>query len=230
MKIVPIKTDRVERGIQTPLIEWIIDSLKKNHVDLQEGDILVISSKIVSYFEGRVVPEGEVSIEQEADSIIADTPLVQLTIKNGIYCANAGVDYSNVEEGYAVLWPEDPFASAKRIQEDLQSQLSLKKLAVLISDSICIPGRRGTVSVAIGYAGIQGVQNLVGEKDAFGRELKYSSLNIVDSLATAANLSMGESDECKPLALICDYKWEYQEDTKKDEMIISPSDDMFPIG
>lgn len=230
MKIVPIPTSRVEKGVNTPMNKWILASLQKNHIDLQESDILVISSKIISYFEGRVITAEEASVENEADSIIGNTPLVQLTLKNGIYCANAGIDYSNVEEGYAVLWPEDPYLSAQQIQKQLQQQLGLQKLAVIITDSICIPGRRGTVSVAIGYSGIQGVQDLIGEKDAFGNTLRYSSLNIVDSLATAANLTMGESDECIPMTIICDYSWEPQVSTKKDEMNISPSDDMFPIG
>ncbi|MDF2379047.1 MAG: coenzyme F420-0:L-glutamate ligase [Candidatus Gracilibacteria bacterium] len=230
MKIIPIKTSRVERDIKTPIIDWIVESLRANNVHLQESDIIVISSKLVSYFEGRIIPAEEVNISDEADEVVADTPFVSLTRKNGIYCANAGVDTSNVEEGYAVLWPKEPFDSAERIQQALKNQFDLQKIAVIISDSICIPGRKGTVSVAIGYSGMQGVQNLVGEKDAFGNELKYSSLNMIDSLATSANLVMGEGSELTPMALICNYQWAETSDTKKDEMVISPFDDMFPIG
>lgn len=250
MKVIPVQTDRVEPHPSQSIETWIEDSLKRAREGLIESDILILSSKIVSYFEGNIrrldsITPGEQALQRaekmsakpaliqlamdEADRVIAETPWVLLTLKNGIYTANAGVDLSNVPEGFAVTWPKDPFASAKSIRINLQQQLGIKELAVLIIDSACTPGRKGTLSLAIGYSGIEGYQELKGESDLFGNTLRYSALNIVDSLATAANLVMGESRERTPLAIIRDYAWEQREETKNDEMVISPSDEMFPL-
>lgn len=250
MKIIPIKTARVEVNPQQDILDWILENLVKNTQELHDNDILVISSKIVSYFEGQVVPLKDIKISDEAnklskkmgadgqliqlaineaDEVVAQTPWVLLTRKNGIYSANAGVDSSNVPKGYAVAWPKNPFRSAQNIVQRLKDRLRLKKLGAIIIDSACSPGRKGTTSVAIGYFGLRGYQELKGEKDLFGNILRYSALNIVDSLATAANLLMGESKESAPLAIIREYVWEAVIETKNDEMIISPSDEMFPI-
>lgn len=251
MKIIPIKTPRVEIHPQENILDWVLRSLKNAGEKLRDGDILVLSSKIVSYFEGQVVPLSEINVSDEArslaekmgaskeliqlamseaDEVIAQTPWVLLTRKHGIYSANAGVDSSNVPKGYAVTWPKDPFLSAQNIVEQLKAAEKLKKFAAIIIDSACSPGRKGTTSVAIGYFGLIGYQELKGEDDLFGNTLRYSALNIVDSLATAANLLMGESKESTPLTIIRDYAWEAVSDTKNDEMVISPSDEMFPIG
>jgi coenzyme F420-0:L-glutamate ligase/coenzyme F420-1:gamma-L-glutamate ligase len=230
--------------------EWILNSIELAGDEVREGDILALSSKIVSYFEKNILKLSDIVPSEEAvliaqrmnakpelvqlsmdqaDKVVAETPWVLLTIKNGIYTANSGVDLSNVPEGYAVVWPNDPFASASNIRKDIMSSNNLSKLAVLIVDSACTPGRKGTIALAIGHAGIGGYQELKGEKDLFENVLRYSALNRVDSLATAANLEMGESTESTPIAIIREYGWEQVADTKNDEMIISPSDEMFPM-
>lgn len=244
MNIIALPTARVEPSQTISVEKWIDGVLLSNKQKLQEGDILIFSSKIVSYFEGGVVelstvkPKAE-TVEMasrmsnadprliqlaldEADEVISETPWVLLTRKNGIYSANAGVDTSNVPKGFAVVWPKDPFVSARDLQMKLKSP-------VIIIDSSCQPGRKGTTAVAIGYSGIEGFQELKGVEDLYGNTLRYSALNIVDSLATAANLVMGESSESCPLAIIRDYEYRATEDTKNDEMIISPSDEMFPL-
>ncbi len=250
MTITPIHTSRIEPFPKEKIEDWIKGCLWQSKNTLRNGDIAVLSSKIVSYFEGNVV---ELSTAQptakarrwarkmnanpaliqlamnEADSVIAVTPWVLLTRKNGIFSSNAGVDLSNVPKGYAITWPKDPFASARKIQRLLLRTFRLKKLAVLIIDSACQPGRKGTLSYAIGFAGIKGFQDLRGKKDLYGNILRYSALNIVDSLATAANVMMGESTESFPLAIIRDFPWKKNTRTKKDEMVISSQDEMFPI-
>lgn len=231
MKIIPISTERVEIQPTQKLSQWILESIENNQETLEDSDILVISSKIVSYFEGRII-KSEKTIEElareEADEVVANTPWVLLCRKNGIYTANAGIDSSNVPEGHVALWPEEPFESAKNLRESLKSKLELEKLAVIINDSACTPGRNGTISVAIGYSGLRGYQDLKGSQDLYKNTLKYSALNIVDSLATSANLIMGEGNESVPLCIIRDYNYEISEN-KNDEMIISPSDEMFPL-
>lgn len=250
MKIIPIQTERLEINPVISIEEWITNSIEERKEALADGDILVLSSKIVSYFEGNIISLDSVKVSEnagtvagkmnskpeliqltmdEADEIIAETPWVLLTQKNGIYTANAGIDLSNVPEGYAVTWPKNPFFSADKIRSALKARLKLMKLAVLIIDSACTPGRKGTVSIAIGYSGVEGYQELKGSRDLYNNVLRYSSLNRVDSLATAANLMMGESAESCPLAIIRNYKWEQNDHTKNDEMIISSSDEMFPL-
>ncbi len=251
MKVIALQSDRVERDPNISIYEWIEEQLKKNSQKFQEGDILVISSKILSYFEGKVVSlknievseeakeiaaqvnQGESLVQlvlEEADEVIAVRPWVVLTKKNAVYAANAGIDTSNIEEGYAVLWPEDSSRSAEEISQKITESTGLKKIAVLIIDSAILPARKGTISVSIGYSGLVGIQELAGEEDLFGNTLRYSSLNIVDSLATSANLLMGEGRDAKPMAIVRDYRWDSAKETKNDEMLISSSDDMFPIG
>ena len=166
---------------------------------------------------------------QEADKIIAVTPWVLLTKKQGIYCANAGVDLSNVPQGYAITWPKHPLRSAKKFRMELMKKYGIEKLAVLIIDSCCIPGRKGTIASAIGFSGISCFQDLKGSSDLYGNILRYSALNIVDSLATAANLIMGEGDESTPLAIIRGYHFTRKKNVSDNEMIISKKDEMFPI-
>lgn len=253
MIIISLKTSIISLFPKKSIFIWIEQSLRKKNQTFHNGDILVLSSKIVSYFEGRLVKLSDVKVSakakiwakkmnadpaliqlaiNEADSVIAVTPWVLLTRKNGIYCANAGVDKSNVPKGYAITWPNDPFNSAQVIRKKLMKKCRLKKFAVLIIDSVCQPGRKGTTAIAIGFSGIQGWQNLKGKKDLYGNVLRYSALNIVDSLATTANLVMGESNECCPIAVIRDYQWKrpFFAKASKGSMVISPRDEMFPIG
>lgn len=259
MTIVPIQTSIVSLFPKKSITSWIEQSLRKKSQTFHNGDILVLSSKIVSYFEDRLVKLADMKVTakaktwakkmntdpvliqlamNEADDVIAVTPWVLLTRKNGIYCANAGVDKSNVPKGYAITWPKNSFGSAKRIRQALMKKYRIKKLAVIIADSACIPGRKGTIALAIGFAGITGWQDLKGKKDLYDNVLQYSALNIVDSLATAANVVMGESTERSPLAIIRGYSWKRPffvpaslklRAASKGSMVISPRDEMFPI-
>lgn len=251
MKVIPIKTERVDIHPRDSLEEWIESSLKKNSQELHSHDVLVISSKVLSFFEERVVdlstvnpsekakvaiatedcsPELVQLVMDEADEIIADTKWVMLTRKNGIYCANAGIDKRNVPPGHVVLWPEDPYGSAQSIKEHFSKKLQLNEIAVLIIDSICVPGRLGSLAVAIGYAGIKGYRDLTGESDLFGVKYRYTGLNIVDSFATLANSLMGESTELIPLVIIRDAEWNTVENIDHGEMRIESDEDMFPLG
>jgi coenzyme F420-0:L-glutamate ligase/coenzyme F420-1:gamma-L-glutamate ligase len=251
MQIIPIITAKVEPEPQQVLVDWIQENVSNQQQLLCSGDILILSSKIVSYFEGGLIDLStitptietfqmakrindadprliQLSIDQ-AEEVVSETPWVLLTRKNGIYSANSGVDTSNVPKGMAVVWPKDPFKSAYDLKKTLQVSLRIDKLSVLIIDSSCQPGRKGTIAVAIGYSGIVGFQELKGAQDLYGNTLRYSALNIVDSLATAANLVMGESDESCPMAIIRGYAYQSVADTKKGEMVIPPSEDLYQL-
>ncbi len=246
MIITPVPTSRVEYPTQTSLFEWVITSLA--NYEIGNRDILVISSKIISYFESNLVDLNTIQAEEEArqiakrintspqliqlvldeaDELVSESPWVLLTLKNGIYCANAGVDTSNVPSNHAITWPKDPYQSVNSLRLRVMDHFQLQELAVIMIDSVCVPGRRGTLAVSVSSDGIEPVQRLENTKDLFGNILKYSSLNIADSIATAANLAMGESTESCPLAMVRNAAVVFADGNKNDEILISSSEDLY---
>ena len=168
--------------------------------DLQAGDVVVVTQKVVSKAEGAMVridpedPRGHKAIVEDqsvrivrrrGDLLISET-------RHGFVCANAGVDLSNVDEGWAALLPEDSDRSARRIRDGLRARLGVE-VAIIISDTFGRPWRRGLTDVAIGCAGIQAVVDLRGTEDAKGRELQVTEVCVVDELAGAAELVMGKA-------------------------------------
>lgn len=179
-----------------------------------ERTVVSISSKVVAIGEGRCVkiPEGVDAIafkdsnaRKEADLYIVRDPSVDygrfFTIKNGILIGSAGIDQSN-GNGYLILWPQNPMKSAHDIRAHLMNHHAVRELGVIISDSTSTPLRNGVTGVAIGYAGFHAQHDYRGKPDIFGRLLKAERLNVADSLATCANLVMGEGDECTPFVSI----------------------------
>ncbi len=168
--------------------------------DLQDGDVVVVTQKVVSKAEGAMVridpddPRGHKAIVEEqsvrivrrrGDLIISET-------RHGFVCANAGVDLSNVDDGWAALLPEDSDRSARRIRDGLRAALGVQ-VAVVISDTFGRPWRRGLTDVAIGCAGIRAVVDLRGTEDDRGRVLQVTEVCVVDELAAAAELVMGKA-------------------------------------
>lgn len=167
---------------------------------LAPGDVLVVTSKVVSKAEGRLVPlppdEPEAHrrlVESEAVRILRRKGRLVITeTRHGFVCASAGVDRSNVDEGWAVLLPVDPDRSARRIRDGLRARHGVE-VGVILSDTFGRPWRRGLVDVAIGCAGIAGLLDLRGTTDATGRELHVTEVAVADELAAAAELVMGKS-------------------------------------
>ncbi len=197
-------------------LRYIAEKIKEY---VEEGDILAISSKAISFAEGRLVKLSEVEVSKqgralaekyslipeiaelilmEAEEILGGVEGFVLTLKFGILCPNAGIDTSNAPEGFAVLYPENPLNSAKYLKKIL-------KTGVVITDSRILPLRRGVVGVALAYSGICGVEDLRGRRDLYGKELKKTFRNVADMLASAANLLMGEADEMIPAVVFKDH-------------------------
>lgn len=179
---------------------------------IKEGSILIITSKIVSIWQGRCVKIEDVAnkdelIKKEADFYLPreKVPMrwVMLTIKHNILIPTAGIDASNAN-GYYILWPEKPFETAKKIYQFIKKEFKIKKLGVIISDSRTVPLRLGTMGIAFSYWGFWPLKDYRGKKDIFGRTIKISQLNIADSLASSATLVMGEGKEQTPMAVIED--------------------------
>lgn len=189
----------------------LLSVIKESILNLKENSIIVVTSKVVSIWEGRCVKISAVKskddlIKQEADLYLdkeASKYDVMLTIKNNILIPTAGIDESNADDHY-ILWPENPFLSAKKIYDFIKKQYGLKAFGIIISDSHTTPLRTGIIGIGIAYYGFNPLRNYIGKKDIFGRELKMSQTNIADSLATAAVYAMGEGAEQMPLAVIED--------------------------
>ncbi len=168
--------------------------------DLVDGDVLVVTQKIVSKAEGRIeaidfddprlhktIVERESAriVRRRGDLIISET-------SHGWICANAGVDLSNIEDGYAALLPVDSDRSARRIRDALRHRFGVE-VAVIVSDTFGRPWRRGLTDVAIGCAGILPIADLRGSTDSLGRELQVTEVCVVDELAAAADLVCGKA-------------------------------------
>lgn len=168
--------------------------------ELREGDVVVVTQKVVSKAEGALEridpgdPQAHRSIvERESARVLRrrDELIISET-RHGFVCANAGVDLSNVEEGWVALLPEDPDRSARRLRDGLRARTGAT-VAVIVSDTFGRPWRRGLVDVAIGCAGIRPVLDLRGTGDSRGRELAVTEVAVADELAAAAELVMGKA-------------------------------------
>ncbi|MGD0594483.1 MAG: coenzyme F420-0:L-glutamate ligase [Acidimicrobiales bacterium] len=167
---------------------------------LLDGDVVVVTQKIVSKAEGRVVavdPDDAAArrelAEREAVRVLRRRgDLVITETHHGFVCANSGVDLSNMADGYAALLPIDPDRSARRIRDGLRARTRCE-LGVIVSDTFGRAWRRGVTDVAIGSAGLRGIVDLRGSTDAMGRTLVATEICVVDEIAGAAELVMGKA-------------------------------------
>ncbi|MEM9035730.1 MAG: coenzyme F420-0:L-glutamate ligase [Actinomycetota bacterium] len=201
---------------------------------IEDGDVLVVTQKIVSKAEGamaQVDPSDPLShkplVERESVRILRRRgELIISETKHGFVCANAGIDLSNVDRGWCALLPEDSDRSARRIRDQLKGRAGVD-VAVIISDTFGRPWRRGVTDVAIGCAGIGAILDLRGSSDALGRELMVTEVAVVDELAGAADLVMGKATGV-PVAIVrgVDADW-LGAGSVGEEIIRDPADDLF---
>jgi coenzyme F420-0:L-glutamate ligase/coenzyme F420-1:gamma-L-glutamate ligase len=186
----------------------IVAAVDAGEHDLADGDVVVVTQKVVSKAENRLVAidpddphahrplvleESVRVLRRRGDLVISETA-------HGFICANAGIDLSNVEAGWAALLPEDPDRSARRIRDALVHRFGIG-VAVVVSDTFGRPWRRGVTDVAIGSAGLRPVVDLRGTTDALGRELMVTEVAVADEIAAAAELVMGKADGI-PVAVV----------------------------
>ncbi len=191
----------------------LLEALKRNGIEVQDLDIIVVKQKVVSKSEGRLVRLGSVRPSRRARRIATnfrkDPRLVELILgeskrvvrmghgviitetKQGFVCANSGVDRSNVPPGWAALLPERPDMSAHRLRKTLEAA-SGRKVAVIITDTFGRPWRKGQTDVAIGSSGISPLNSFRGKKDPYGYRLRVTEPAIVDEIAGAAELVSGK--------------------------------------
>ena len=224
IQIIPVK---IKEDIQPSddIVALILSSSKSS---IDDGDVIVISQKIISKKEGRVVNLNSIipselsvgiSSAYEKDPRLVEAILSEskriVRMEHGVIivetnhnfiCANAGIDESNVEKGFATLLPVDPDKSAKKIR-DAVLQITGKNTAVIISDTFGRPFRLGQTDHAIGIAGIESIKNYEGKPDTFGKIMRVTAIAIVDELCAAAELVMGKTEK-SPAAIIKNYSFE----------------------
>jgi coenzyme F420-0:L-glutamate ligase/coenzyme F420-1:gamma-L-glutamate ligase len=201
---------------------------------LVDGDVLVVTQKVVSKAEAQLVPldpgdpasKAKVVADESVRVLRRRGDLVISETRHGFVCANAGVDLSNVEDGWAALLPENPDRSARRLRDGLRAHLGVD-VAVVISDTFGRVWRRGLTDVAIGCAGIRAIVDLRGTTDARGRELAVTEVCVVDELAAAAELVMGKSAGiCAAVVRGVDPAWLGRGDVRS-EVVRPPHEDLF---
>jgi coenzyme F420-0:L-glutamate ligase/coenzyme F420-1:gamma-L-glutamate ligase len=215
------------------LAPLIADAAAAQDTPLLDRDCLVVTQKIVSKAEGRLVQldredrgarralvEGESVrvLRRRGDLIISET-------RHGFVCANAGIDLSNVDDGWAALLPIDSDRSARRIRDALRATRDVD-VAVVISDTFGRPWRQGLTDVAIGVAGIAAVVDLRGTDDAVGRELQVTEVAVADEVTAAAELVMGKSAGV-PVAIVRGLDPTWFRESAVAELVRSPSEDLF---
>ncbi|NHJ46880.1 MAG: coenzyme F420-0:L-glutamate ligase [Asgard group archaeon] len=237
MKVIPLENFPIIKEEDNISLK-IIEALKKNKLQLENDDILVIAQSIISRAEGRIVnledikpsefateiasrsnkdPKHVEVILKEAKNIWKNRNRVLITeTKHGFVCANSGVDRSNVPGNNIVtLLPTDPDKSAIIIRKFIEKETK-KKVAVIISDTHNRPFRLGAINIAIGCSGINPIKSYLGEKDLFDYELKSTSVSVADQLCSAAGLVMGEGNEGFPVLIVRGYKYDRKEVSAKE--------------
>ncbi len=240
MQIIPVPIEK-EIEPSDDLSELILMSS-----ELCDGDILVVAQKIVSKQEGRIINLSTVTPSLLSEGISSqyrkDPRIIELILSetkrivrmkngiiivetnNGVICANAGVDESNVKNGYATLLPINSDISAQIIRNKIREKTN-KNVAVIISDTFGRPFRMGQTNCAIGISGLSPILNYAGTLDSFGKILRITEIAIADELSAAAELVMGKALKC-PVAIIRDYSFKI-EDHVIDELIRPENEDLF---
>jgi len=231
------------------LAKIIVETATKNNVQIENGDIIVVSQKIVSKAEGRVVRTSQITPSEEAlklvEKVQRDPKLIELVLKEtksiikaspeilivedkrGLICINAGVDKSNVPRGAYSLLPENPDESARKIRERI-TELTGKNVSVVIGDTFSRPFRRGQVEFAIGIAGIKPFRDYRGKRDLYDNLLRVKNVAIADEIACAAELVMGQAKEAIPVAIIKNLeRAEISEKSSIEELAIPRQEDLF---
>lgn len=229
MECLPVKT----RALVPPQDD-LYQVLKESLPPLREGDVVSVTSKVVSIHEGRCVPKSavakEVLVREEVDMLIPRSYMTKpLSIKQHAFIGSGGIDESNGGEHY-VLLPSDPFASAARLHQFFREHFGVAEIGVIITDSASQPFRLGATGKAISWWGIEPLLNHIGRIDLFGRAIRHERSNLVDGLAAAATVVSGEVDESIPVVILRDVPGLiFTEENTEKKLFVSPEEDIFRV-
>ena len=246
LRIIPLSfAEEIRPGL--PLVDVLLQALKRSRQSLQKGDILIVKHKIVSKAEGQLVELSQVKPSRRSRSWARrynlDPRVTELALaesrrivrrkrgvlitetRHGLICANSGVDVSNVDGGrQALLLPADPDRSAGHLHRQLKKHLKLS-IPVIITDSFGRPRREGLTEVAIGVAGMKALRDYRGDRDPYGYPLRVSIEAVADELACAAGLVCGKLART-PACVVRDYCYEPARGSARD-LIRSAATDLF---
>jgi len=231
------------------LASLICQAAEKQGTPVQNGDVIVITHVVVSRAEGNVVNLETVTPSVLAKSVAKrtdkDPRLVEVILresrsivrmshgklitetKQGVICANSGIDRSNVPgDSNVALLPEDADRSAQMIRQKIR-ELTQKDVAVIVSDTHGRPLRQGEINIALGIAGFEPIRDRRGEKDLFGYKIKVKRTAIADELSSAAELLIGQTNEAIPVAIIRGYPYPKSEKAKATKLIRPREKDLF---
>jgi coenzyme F420-0:L-glutamate ligase len=218
LSITPIRVEKKHTHFE--LYQSIANSLKDT--TLENGDVLVISSKYIANSQNRLLDLEKVRpssdalilskkyqldsklsevILRESDEIFGGVTGFVLTSADNVFAPNAGIDKSNAKKGTVILYPDNPYQIAEQLRRKIFLSLGVS-VGVIIVDSRLMPARVGTSGVAIACAGLEPIQDMRGQKDLDGNPLKVTMQATADNLATIANYKMGEGSELTPIAII----------------------------
>ena len=246
-KIIPIKAHKIIEENDN-LLDALFESMKQADISFENGDILVVTSKVVSLTEGRSLPFSNIKPSKEAkelseksklpaefvqvildesDTYTGVVPGAITTINKYGMLPNAGADISNAGPNRVIAFPKNPKESARLIFEAIKE--SGTRVNIIIADSRVTPLRAGTIGSAISTYGFEPIIDERGKKDLFGRTMTVTTRAVADQLATAAELVMGETDERIPFAIIRNYPLKKIEGDQEIELIntIPPEDCVF---
>ena len=240
MQIIPIHIEK-EIGADDDISELIIAS-----EEIHNGDILVIAQKIISKQEGRIIElssvvpsllaEGisseyeknphiiELILNESKQIIRMERGILIVETKNGFICANAGIDESNVKNGFATLLPLNSDKSAENIRKEILQKIN-KTVSVIIADTFGRPFRMGQTNCAIGISGMNPILDYAGTKDSFEKTLRITAIAIADELCSAAELVMKKATNC-PVAVIRGYDFK-NEHSSINDLIRPQNEDLF---
>jgi F420-0:gamma-glutamyl ligase len=232
-------------ALTTPLVkpgENLQQFLVKNITKLPEKSFVVITSKIISFAQNRLVPIDKNKPEQKHELARQEADLylepnqskydLMLTIKHSILAVNAGIDQSN-SDGNFVLWPLNLQATINELWQFLRQQFKVKQLGVIVTDSKTMPLRWGVTGTAIASCGFAVLINKIGQEDLFGKKLEMTQVNVAEAVGIAAAFEMGEGAERRPLAVVTEVDqpvvWQDRPPTEKElaALVIDPADDVY---
>ena len=214
----------------------ILNALRKHGNGLKENDIVVVTQKIVSKAEGRVMALSsfrpskratklaarlgkdskhvQAILEESRRILRAENGIIIVETKHGLICANAGIDQSNLVPSMVSLLPKDPDTSARKIKSSIKNKTEIT-VGVIISDTFGRPFREGHVNIAIGVAGMKPMMDYRGKDDGYGNVLKVTVMAVADEIASAAELAMGKLERV-PVAIVRGYKYQKRDGGSKD--------------
>ena len=228
----------------------IMQTIKANQISMKNHDVVVVTQKIISKSEGRILDLSKVKPSNHAlelarktkkdprfvESILMESRnlvrysenLIITETRHGFICANSGIDQSNVSspgDDFVLLLPKDPDLSAKRIRQAISESIGMN-IAVIVSDTFGRPFRLGQTNVAIGVSGIDSIKSYIGRTDMYGNILRITEIAVADELASAAELVMGKTEKV-PIAIVRGYKFSFTETSSTKSLVRDSAHDLF---